>query len=67
MTEIAGKDIFIDPAEYFTQYIANDLKNNNNLADDKFYEPEFFVSANPEKFRTSSQIFYKTEKLPTLV
>lgn len=67
LTKIAGKDIFIDPAEFFTQYIADDLKSKNHTSDKKYYEPKFFVSANPEKFKESSQIFYQTKELPTLV
>lgn len=67
LTNIAGKDIFIDPAEYFSNYISEDLKETNRLAETKFYEPKFYVSANPERFKASSQIFYKTDKVPVLV
>ena len=67
LVNFAGKDIFIDPAEYFVYYIAQDLKNNGKLAEKKDYEPKFFVSSNPEKFKNSSEIFYKIEELPTLI
>lgn len=67
LTDFAGKDIFIDPAEYFVFYIAQDLKNNDKLANKKDYEPKFFVSSNPEKFKNSSEIFYKLEELPILI
>ena len=67
LTDFAGKDIFIDPAEYFVYYIAQDLKNNDKLANKKEYEPKFFVSSNPEKFKNSSEIFYKLEELPILI
>lgn len=67
LTDFAGKDMFIDPAEYFVYYIAEDLKNRGKLAENKDYEPQFFVSSNPEKFKVSSEIFYKLENLPTLI
>lgn len=58
LCDIAGKDIFIDPAEYFAKYIAQDITNSGNLAEKKLYEPKFYVSSNPEKFQISSKIFY---------
>lgn len=67
LSDYAGKDIFIDPAEYFVYYIAEDLKNREKLAEKKEYEPQFFVSSNPEKFKSSSEIFYKLNKIPTLI
>lgn len=66
LINFAGKDIFIDPAEYFAKFIANDLINSNNISDRQIYEPKFFVSANPEKFQNSSKIFYNVNKLPEI-
>lgn len=59
LSKFAPKDIFIDPSECFAQYIANDIKSScleNNTPD---YEPKFYVSAEPEQFKISSQLFYK--------
>ena len=67
LSGFAGKDIFIDPAEYFVKYIEQDLKKCDKIANKKDYEPKFFVSSNPEKFKSSSEIFYKLEELPTLI
>ena len=67
LTNFVGKDIFIDPSEYFSNYIFENLKELNLLNENKKYEPKFYVSSNPEKFKKSSEIFYKMETLPTLV
>ena len=67
LSDFVGEDIFIDPAEYFVKYIVQDLKNCDKIANKKDYEPKFFVSSNPEKFKNSSEIFYKLEELPTLI
>lgn len=58
LCEMAGKDIFIDPAEYFAKFIAEDIKSSDSEAETKMYEPKFYVSSNPEKFQISSKIFY---------
>ncbi len=67
LSSFVGKDIFIDPAEYFVKFIADDLTQNDKLTSKKDYEPKFYVSSNPEKFKDSSEIFYKIEELPTLI
>ena len=47
-------------------YLRNIL--SDFVGEDIFIDPaEFFVSSNPEKFKNSSEIFYKLEELPTLI
>ncbi len=58
LTKYAPKDMFINPAEYFAKYIAEDLKNNDLLSNKPHKEPEFFVSANPKQFINASKLFY---------
>ena len=57
------EDKFIDPSVYFAQNIKDDLSNLN----DKFEYEKFFVSADPENFKTASQLFYQLKELPELV
>lgn len=61
------KDMFIDPAQYFAEYIKADLEANGLINDSGEGSEEFFVSANPEKFQKASSIFYPIKELPTLV
>ena len=67
LIQIAGKDIFIDPSQTFAEYIAYDIVQSKNNSEKRIFEPEFYVSANPEKFQISSKIFYNVDKLPKLV
>ncbi len=66
LVNISKKDIFIDPSEYFAQYIANDLEQSGNKAEKQLFKPEFYVSSNPEQFFISSKIFYNINTVPTL-
>lgn len=67
LMQITNKDIFIDPAEYFVNYICEDLKNNDMFSSKKIFEPKFYVSSDPVKFKNSSAIFYEMNDLPILV
>ena len=67
LTKFAPKELFIDPAKIFVEYIKNDfeslgLLNNSQTAG---YE-KMFVSANPESFTEHSKIFYELHKTPEL-
>ena len=64
----AHKDLFIDPAEIFVEYIKNDMESVGMLKTDNLpnYE-EIYVSANPESFMEHSRIFYEVKELPTLI
>ena len=64
----APRDLFIDPAEIFVEYIRNDLEQKGLL--NPSFEcgtEDFFVSANPKEFVQNAKIFYKIKTLPTLV
>lgn len=69
LTEILKKFMpenkFIDPALYFAQNIKQDLEKNN-LLNNKFEYEEFYVSSNPENFKTASKLFYNLKQLPKL-
>lgn len=60
------QEIFIDPAIYFAQNIKDDLTRAGSLNDKYEYE-KFYVSSNPENFKTASALFYKLNELPEIV
>lgn len=59
LIELAGEDIFIDPAVYFAEYIKQDLEKSDllNFKNESGSE-EVFVSANPEEFKKAAEMFY---------
>lgn len=68
LKQFAPENMFIDPSQYFADFIKNDLAKNNMLNDTNTNGSEqFLVSANPEKFKEASAMFYQIEELPTLV
>lgn len=68
LSKFEDKDLFIDPAIDFANYIKNDLDALGLLnSSDGCKSEEFYVSADPIKFKDSAEMFYKIEKLPTLL
>lgn len=67
LASFCDKNLFIDPAECFVDHIYNDLLEKDMLCDQKEFEPKFLVSADPENFRKSAELFYELEKAPTLI
>ncbi len=61
LSQYASKDIFINPAKDFVQFIINDLKNNDLLNTKKPCEPKFYVSSNPKQFISASKLFYNVD------
>lgn len=61
------KDMFIDPAQYFAEFIKNDLGINGLLNNGDSGSEQFFVSASPENFQKAASMFYPINELPTLV
>ena len=61
-------DKLIDPADYFVEFIKNDLELNHLLKDDeKLGDEEIFVTSNPMQFKVSAEMFYNVLELPTLI
>lgn len=67
LEKFAPRELFIDPSEYFAQYIKSDLAANGLLSDSGKGSEKFFVSANPEKFKEAAALFYSLKELPELV
>ncbi|MDD3436668.1 MAG: glutamate racemase [Candidatus Gastranaerophilales bacterium] len=61
------KDKFIDPADYFAEFIKTDLAKQGMLNKGESGSEKFFVSANPEKFKQAASMFYPISELPQLV
>ena len=64
--EFIPKEIFIDPAEIFVDFIKSDLEIKNLLNENnKMGHEEFFVSACKLDFVKNSKLFYNVPKTPT--
>lgn len=61
LTKYADTDIFMDPAECFAKYIADDIILSGLENNSQNYKPKFYVSSNPNQFKISSELFYKVE------
>ena len=60
--------MFIDPADYFVDFIKTDLEQSNLLnTQDKKGSEEFYVSANPELFIENAKLFYEVKELPKVI
>jgi len=60
LSKYAPAEMFIDPAQFFVEYIKADLTENNLLnPQNTVGSEEFYVSANPENFQKASEMFYK--------
>ena len=68
LTEVYGKDIFIDPSIIFSNYIKYDLEKHNMLKTlDTEGTEEFYVSANAKEFQNAAKMFYELKETPKLV
>lgn len=63
LSKYADKNLFINPAKYFAEYIYKDLTDNNLLTSKKLYEPQFYVSSNPKQFISTSKLFYNIDNV----
>ena len=67
LEKYAPKELFIDPANIFVEYIKKDLEQQDLINDSllKGFE-EFYVSANPKEFVKNAQLFYEIKKEPII-
>lgn len=61
------KDMFIDPAQYFAEFIKTDLEKSELISKSGQGSEKFFVSANPEKFKDAASMFCDLKELPTVI
>lgn len=57
----------IDPSKYFAQFIENDLQASGIVNNSACGSEKFFVSSNPENFKTASKLFCELSNLPELI
>lgn len=67
LAKFIPRDTFIDPAQYFAEYIKNDLAKKGLLKKEGEGSEEFFVSSNPENFKETAKMFYPLKDMPKLV
>lgn len=67
LENFVSKDLFIDPAELFVNYIKEDLAKEGLLANNETGIENFYVSANPQSFVENSALFYKVKQLPLII
>ncbi len=67
----AAKDLFINPARIFANYVTVDLKTNNKLKQPQNIQRkghiEYFASSAPEDFKKNAEIFMPHTKTPELI
>ncbi|MCM1265453.1 MAG: glutamate racemase [Candidatus Gastranaerophilales bacterium] len=67
LSKFTKKDKFIDPADYFVEFIKSDLTDSNLLNTQTANgTEEFYVSANPEQFKIASKMFYNVESVTNI-
>lgn len=68
LTKFGPRDLFIDPAISFAEFIKADMAKSDLLcSDNKNPYEKFFVSSNPILFKNSSKMFYDVKELPELL
>ena len=67
LSKFVPKDMFIDPAIDFANFIKYDLEKNNLLANIDIPYEDFYVSSNPDLFKSSAKMFYDVKELPKLL
>lgn len=66
LSKFAPREMFIDPAEYFANFIKTDLEKRDLLNENGGKE-DFFVSANPNEFKIAAKMFYELSEFPKLI
>lgn len=64
LMKFAPKDLFLDPAQIFVEFIKNNLDKTTSTG---FGKEEFYVSATPEVFVENAKLFYEVKKMPVLL
>lgn len=67
IAKYAPKELFINPAQIFARYIADDLKQNNMLNPFSGGSVHYFASSNPEHFKKNAKMFMEIDEMPGLV
>lgn len=63
LTKFAPKELFINPAKYFSQSIFEDLRMNDLISNSEDRKHTFYVTSNPSAFAKASRLFYKVQEI----
>ena len=61
LSKYAPEDLFINPAQSVAEFVYQDLKSNDLLCEGKNCSVKFYVSSNPERFISSSKLFFNVD------
>ena len=64
LSKYASKDLFLDPAKIFVDYIKEHISHN---VSQNIGKEEFYVSADPELFIENAKLFYEVKELPKVI
>lgn len=67
LEKLAPKELFIDPAEFFVEYIKSDLSSKKLLSTKTSLSTNFVVSAEAKNFQKAAKLFYNIPTLPKVV
>lgn len=67
LSKYAPKELFINPAQIFANYIKEDLDKNNLLNPQISGHIQYFASSEPESFKQNAKIFMEIDAEPHLV
>ena len=67
LAKYAPKDIFVNPAMTFAQYIKEDLEKNNLLNPTSNGQTLYYTSANPKKFKENAKLFMNLQEEPEII
>ena len=67
LAKYTPRDLFINPAEIFAEYIKDDLYKNNMMSKKENGSIKYFASSEPEKFKNNAKMFMEIDTKPMLV
>lgn len=66
LAKFAPRELFVDPAEFFAEYIKSDLFEHDLLNVNGGKE-EFLASANANEFKIAAKMFYNLDEPPKII
>ncbi len=66
ISKYAPAELFINPAQIFARYIADDLKHNNLVNETPYGNIHYYSSANPTGFKQNAKMFLEIDETPEL-
>lgn len=67
LIKYAPKELFVNPAELFANYIKQDLNGKNLLKETTSGSTEYYASANPQEFKENAKLFLDIKDEPLII